>query len=64
MNVVKELMGHAAISTTAEYYSVVRKEHEDDAQGETHAITLGASRVMTDARLTPALEKHPSRVAI
>ena len=28
MNVVKEFMGHADISPTAEFYSKVSKEHE------------------------------------
>jgi len=64
MNVVKELMGHADISTTAEFYSTVSEEHEAHAQWVTQAITLGASRSETDARLTLALENSPKRQAI
>ncbi len=44
MNVVKELMGHADISTTAKFYSAVSKEHEAHAQWITEAITVGRGR--------------------
>jgi integrase len=64
MNVVKELMGHADISTTAEFYSTVTEEYEAHVQWVTQAITLGVSRMKTDARLTPALENGPKRKAI
>ena len=50
MNVVKEVMGHADISTTAEFYSAVSKEHEDQAQWVIEAMTVGANRNKTDAR--------------
>ncbi len=38
MNVVKELMGHADISTTAKFYSAVSKEHEAHTQWVTDVI--------------------------
>ncbi len=41
MNVVKELMGYADISTAAKLYSAVSKEHEARAKWITEAITLG-----------------------
>ena len=41
MNVVRELMGHADISTTAEFYSTVSQEHETKAQWVIEAITVG-----------------------
>ena len=53
MNVVKELMGHASITTTAEFYSKVCDEHEAQAQrvgqamltaAETHRKAFGAVR--------------------
>ncbi len=44
MNVVKELMGHADIATTAKFYSAVSKEHEAHAQWITEAITVGRGR--------------------
>jgi site-specific recombinase XerD len=31
MNVVKELMGHSDISTTAEFYNTVGRDHERKA---------------------------------
>lgn len=52
MNVVKELMGHADIGTTAEFYSTVTEDHEANAQWVIEAITVG-SQGKTDARLTP-----------
>ncbi len=64
MNVVKELMGHADIATTAEYYSTVSREHEAHAQWVTEAVVRGASRMQTDAGLTPALDNGRRRDAI
>jgi len=40
MNVVKELLGHADISTTAKFYSAVSKEHEDQARRVAEAKTI------------------------
>lgn len=53
MNVVKELMGHANISTTAEFYSTVTEEHEAHAQWIVEALTIGKGATQTDARMTP-----------
>lgn len=52
MNVVKELMGHADIGTTAEFYSTVTEEHEAKAQCIIEAITVGG-RSKSDAKVTP-----------
>jgi len=49
MNFVEELMGHADISTTAEFYSTVSEEHEAKAQWIIEAITIGRTTGMTDA---------------
>ncbi len=49
MNVVKELMGHADISTTAKFYSAVSTEHEAHAQWVTEAITVGRGREGPDS---------------
>lgn len=62
MNVVKELMGHAHISTTAEFYSAVSEEHEAKAQWVIEAITVG-QRKTTDAGLTPEPENRSNRKA-
>ncbi len=61
MNVVKELMGHADISTTAEFYTVVGEEHEAKAQWVTEAMILDAAREKKDARWTPRLQINPDR---
>ncbi|MCP4250633.1 MAG: site-specific integrase [bacterium] len=53
MNVVKELMGHASIATTAEFYSTVSEEHEAKAQWVIEAITTGRARREPDAEVTP-----------
>jgi len=53
MNVVKELMGHASISTTAEFYSTVTPDHEAHAQWVIEATTVGRA-AKSDAGLTPA----------
>ena len=59
MNVVRELMGHSDIATTADFYSTVTEEHELQAQSIMQAITVGsesihtADVVKTDAKLTP-----------
>ena len=63
MNVVKELMGHADIATTAEFYSRVSREHEAHAQWVIEAITVGQTRTTTDARLTPVLQNTAKRKA-
>ncbi len=56
MNVVKELMGHADISTTAEFYTMVGEEHEAKAQWVTEAMILDAAKNKKDARWTPGLQ--------
>ncbi len=61
MNVVKELMGHSDISTTAEFYSSVSPEHENQAQWVTQAIIKGGRGTKTDARLTPEAKLPPNR---
>lgn len=53
MNVVKELMGHADISTTAEFYSTVSEEHEAKAQWVIEALTMGGTGEKSDAKVTP-----------
>ena len=47
MNVVRELLGHADIATTADFYSTVTKEHEAHAQWVMQAITVGSESVRT-----------------
>ncbi len=44
MNVAKELLGHADIGTTAEFYTTVGEEHEAKAQWVTEAMILDAAR--------------------
>ncbi|MCH8146774.1 MAG: site-specific integrase [Planctomycetes bacterium] len=61
MNVVKELMGHANIATTAEYYSTVTDDHEVHAQWVTEAITFGTKDRQSDARMTPEPKISPIR---
>jgi hypothetical protein len=53
MNVVKEVMGYADISTTADFYSTVSEEHKVQAQWVIEAITVGQSGGTTDAQVTP-----------
>jgi len=64
MNVVKELMGHADISTTAKFYSAVSKEHEAHAQWITEAITVGRGRAdCAEDRMERLVHTHrPSHV--
>ncbi len=57
MNVTKELMGHANISTTAKFYSVVDEDHQkkaarviDKLVGEPPGLMSGADK--TDAKVT------------
>ena len=73
MNVVKELMGHASISTTAEFYSTVSAEQEQRAVevfstlGKATGCRLAADSVQTanrmenDAQLTPGGVLRPKR---
>lgn len=61
MNVVKELMGHADISTTTEFYTTVTNEQEIQAQWVIESITVGANRKKTDARVTPEPKISPIR---
>jgi integrase len=63
MNVVKELMGHADIGTTAEFYSMVSEEHETQAQWIIEAITMGRPGKTTDARVTSEPQIGPIRRA-
>lgn len=49
MNVVKELLGHSALSTTVEFYSTVSAEHEAQAVAVTDALVKPA-RPATDGR--------------
>ena len=53
MNVVKELKGHADISTTAVFYSTVSEEHKVQAQWVIEAIEVGQSGGTTDTQVTP-----------
>lgn len=61
MNVVKELMGHADISTTAEFYSVVSEEHEAKVQWVVDAMLRAGSSVTNDAQVTPAPKTSQDR---
>jgi integrase len=60
MNVVKELMGHADISTTEEFYSKVSDDHEAKAQWVIEAITVGQAKT-SDAQVTPGPQIKPIR---
>jgi len=60
MNVVKELMGHANISTTAEFDTTVSADHEAAAPWAIEAITI-ESRGETGAGLTPKVRIRQSR---
>jgi integrase len=57
MNVVKELMGHSSIATTAEFYNQVDAEHEAKAARVIQRLidrSDDSNRSdKTDARLTP-----------
>lgn len=57
MNVVKELMGHSNIATTAEFYNQVDAEHEAKAakviQQLIDTVENGISSKKTDAKMTP-----------
>jgi len=61
MNVVKELMGHADISTTTQFYSKVTEVHEVQAQWIMEGLNRGKNENTTDARLTPEAEIVPDR---
>ena len=60
MNVVKEYMGNASISTTAEYYSTVTDEHAKHVRWVMQSLTSSK----TDARVTPEAKNGPKRRAI
>jgi len=57
MNVVKELMGHSNIATTAEFYNQVDADHEAKAAGVIQRLIdnpdSGKRSNKTDARMTP-----------
>ncbi|UCF07093.1 MAG: site-specific integrase [bacterium] len=57
MNVVKELMGHSNISTTAEFYNQVDAEHEEKAARVIQKLIDSTDHNnrsdKTDAKLTP-----------
>ena len=67
MNVVRELMGHSDIATTADFYSTVTEEHEVQAQWVMQAITVGSESVhtvdvvKTDPKLTREAQKGTIR---
>ena len=49
MNVVKELMGHSRIETTAKFYNQVTDEHRQAAQERGQTLLM---RDLTDHKLT------------
>ena len=53
MNVVKEFMGHASISTTAEFYTTVSEDQADHARWAVEAMMVDGSEAESDARVTP-----------
>ena len=61
MNVVKELMGHADISTTAKFYGTVSREHEMQVRRVSEAVTSGKARTKSDVRLTFRPKTDPNR---
>ena len=61
MNVVKELMGHADIGTTAEFYGTVSREHEMQTRLVSEAVTSGTARTQSDVGLTFWPKSDPSR---
>ncbi len=61
MHVVKELMGHASITTTAEFYTKVCEEHEEQARRVGQGVLFAQTRNETDARLTPGAESDRIR---
>ena len=62
LNVVREFMGHASISTTAEFYSTVSKDHADQARWLMEALTTGTVTT-NDAEVTPGAENASNRRA-
>ncbi|MHC4543780.1 MAG: tyrosine-type recombinase/integrase [Planctomycetota bacterium] len=62
MNVVKELMGHSSIATTAEFYNQVDADHEAKAARVVQRLLdMGDNGNMsnkTDARMTPEPKSH------
>ena len=59
MNVVKELMGHSNIATTAEFYNQVDSDHEAKAARVIQNLLESANgSKKTDARLTPKRISH------
>jgi len=55
LNVVKELMGHASVATTEEYYSMVSDEHLAQAQQVTDRITVRPRAAVNGQEEAPRL---------
>lgn len=64
LNVVKELMGHASVATTEEYYSAVSQEHLEQAQGVTEEIATGETSLRCATRDGVVAEVKLAEVSI